>query len=45
MKATIENKKILIKKNKEKEITLELIVEYLFKKNTIKFDLIQKKII
>ena len=44
MKATIENKKILIKKNKEKEITLELIVEYLFKKNTIKFDLIQKKI-
>ena len=44
IKAAIENKKVLFKKNKESRITIELIVEYLFKKNTIQFELIQKKI-
>ena len=44
IKATIENKKILIKKNKEDQITIELMVEYLFKQNIIKFDLNLKKI-
>ena len=44
MKAIIENKKILIKKNDENQITIELMVEYLFKKNIIKIDLIKKKI-
>ena len=43
IKATIENKKILIKENKENQITIELIIEYLFKQNIIKFDLIKKK--
>ena len=43
IKATIENKKILIKKNKENQITIELKIEYLFKQNIIKFDLIKKK--
>ena len=43
IKATIENKKILIKKNKDNQITIELIIEYLFKQNIIKFDLIKKK--
>ena len=43
IKATIENKKILIKENKENQITIELMVEHLFKQNIIKFDLIKKK--
>ena len=43
IKASIENKKVLIKKNKENQITIELIVEYLFKQNIIKFELNQKK--
>ena len=37
--AIIENKKILIKKNKENKITIEIIVEYLYKQNIIKLDL------
>ena len=44
IKATIENKKILFKKNKENQMTIEFMVEYLFKQNTIKFDLNKKKI-
>jgi FtsZ-binding cell division protein ZapB len=45
MKALIENKKILIKKNStENKITIELIVEYLYKQNIIKIDLVQKQI-
>ena len=43
IKASIENKKILIKKYKDNQITIELIVEYLFKQNIIKFDLNKKK--
>ena len=43
IKATIENKKILIKKYKDNQITIELMVEHLFKQNIIKFDLIKKK--
>ena len=41
--AMIENKKIMIKENKENQITIEFIVEYLFKQNIIKFELNQKK--
>ena len=44
IKATIENKKISIKKNKENQITIELIFEYIFKQNIIKFELEQKRI-
>ena len=44
IKATIENKKILFKKNKENQMTIEFMVEYLFKQNIIKFDLNKKKI-
>ena len=44
IKAIIENKKILIKKNGENQMTIELMVEYLFKQNIIKIDLIKKKI-
>ena len=43
IKATIENKKILIKKNKENQMTIELMFEYIFKQNIIKFELNQKK--
>ena len=43
IKASLENKKILIKKNKENQMIIELIVEYLFKQNIIKFELNQKK--
>ena len=43
-KATIENKKVLVKKNKENQMTIEFIIEYIFKQNIIKFDLNQKKI-
>jgi len=42
-KATIENKKILIKKNKENRITIEFMTDYLFKQNIIKFELEQKR--
>jgi len=35
IKATIENKKILIKKYKDNQITIELMVEHLFKQNII----------
>ena len=41
--AMIENKKIMIKENKENQITIEFIMEYLFKQNIIKFELNQKK--
>ena len=44
MKALIENKKILIKNSTENKITIELIVEYLYKQNIIKIDLVQKQI-
>ena len=44
IKATIENNKILIKQNKENQITIEIMIEYIFKQNIIKFDLNQKKI-
>ena len=44
MKALIENKKILIKNSNENKITIELIVEYLYKQNIIKIDLVQKQI-
>ena len=41
--AIIENKKLLIKKNKENKMTIEIIVEYLYKQNIIKLDLNQNK--
>ena len=44
MKALIENNKLLIKKNSENKIIIELTVEYLFKQNIIKIDLNPKKI-
>ena len=44
MKALIQNNKLTIKKTSEKQITIELMVEYLFKQNIIKIDLNQKKI-
>ena len=44
IKALIENKKILIKNSNENKITIELIVEYLYKQNIIKIDLVQKQI-
>ena len=44
IKALIENKKILIKNSTENKITIELIVEYLYKQNIIKIDLVQKQI-
>ena len=44
MKALIENNKISINNSSEGQITIELIVEYLFKQNIIKFDLNQKKV-
>ena len=37
--AIIENKKLLIKKNKENKMTIEIIVEYLYKQNIIKRNL------
>ena len=44
MKALIENKKLSIKKTVENQVTIELMVEYLFKQNIIKIDLIKKKV-
>ena len=43
IEASIQNKKILIKKNKESGMTIELKVEYLFKQNIISLDLNKKK--
>ncbi len=43
IKASVENKKMFIKKNKENQMTIEFMVEYLFKQNIIRFDLNQKK--
>jgi len=43
IKASIENKKILIKKDKDNQVTIILLFEYIFKQNTIKFELNQKK--
>ena len=43
IKASLENKKISIKKNKENQMTIELIAEYLYKQNIITFELNQKK--
>ena len=43
IKVLIENKKLSIKKTIENKITIELIVEYLYKQSTIKIDLIKKK--
>ena len=45
LKALIENKKIEVKNNNNNLMFIELEVEYLFKKNIIKIDLFQKKII
>ena len=33
----------MVKKNKDNQITIELMVDHLFKQNIIKFDLIKKK--
>jgi hypothetical protein len=44
IKALIKNNKLSIKKNSENGITIELMVEYLFKQNIIKIDLNPKKI-
>ena len=44
IKTTVEKNKIFIKKNKESQMIIELIVEYLYKQNIIKFELNQKKI-
>ena len=43
IKASVENKKMFIKRNKENQMTIEFMVEYLFKQNIIGFDLNQKK--
>ena len=44
MKALIENNKLVINNTLESQITIELIVEYLFKQNIIKIDLNKKKV-
>ena len=44
IKVLIEKNKIIINKSVENEISVELIVEYLYQQNTIKFDLSKKKI-
>ena len=44
MKALIENNKLSINNTLESQITIELIVEYLFKQNIIKIDLNKKKV-
>ena len=44
MKALIENNKISIKNISESKICLEIIAEYLFKKNIIEIELIKKQI-
>ena len=44
IKALIKNNKLTIKKEIENQISIEIIVEYLFKQNTIKIDLKPKSI-
>ena len=44
IKVLIENKKLSIKKDNKNQMTIELTVEYLFKQDLIKIDLIQKAI-
>ena len=44
IKALIKNNKLKIKKENENQISIEIIVEYLFKQNTIKIDLKSKSI-
>ena len=44
IKELIKNNKISIKKENENTLSIELIVEYLFKQNTIKIDLNQKSL-
>ena len=44
MKAIIENKKLSIITSNENQISLEFTVEYLYKQNVIKIDLLQKKV-
>ena len=44
IKALIENNKLAIKKIIDNKVIIELMVEYLFKQNVIKIDLISKKI-
>ena len=44
IKAMHENNKILIKPLNENQISIELIVEYLFKQNVIKIELLHKKV-
>ena len=44
MKALIENNKFVINNVLDSQITIELIVEYLFKQNIIKIDLNKKKV-
>jgi len=39
IKVLIENNKLLIKKENENKFSIEIIVEYLYKQSTIKFDL------
>ena len=41
MKALIGNKKLSIKPSIENKMTIEFTVEYLYKQNVIKIDLIQ----
>ena len=41
IKVLIENKKLLIKKETENKITIELVVEFLYKESIIKIDLFQ----
>ena len=44
IKALIKNNKLSIKKDLENQISIEIIVEYLFKQNLIKIDLKSKPI-
>ena len=44
IKVLIQNKKLLIKKDNKNQIAIELAVEYLYKQDLIKIDLIQKAI-
>ena len=44
MKTLNDNKKLSIKQTDENKISIEFSVEYLFKQNTIKIDLLKKKV-
>ena len=44
MKVLIKNKKLSIKKDNKSQMSIELAVEYLYKQDLIKIDLIQKEI-